>query len=115
MADKLNIYLDVSNLTIVGDEFRYKYSYDDIIYMITNITANKNKLQSHFDRLETKLNAIGTELNTCTGNIAMLIGIKNAIEAENPSLYEEEIMEEEPPLDESHIDEEPPFTGNFSL
>lgn len=112
MANKLNIYLDVANLSIVGDEFRYKYSYEEIVYMIDNITVEQEKLQISFNNLQTKLNKVGEGLTTATGNIMMLTAIKDAIEAADPSTYAEEPEE---PTAELPTEEEPPLTGNFVL
>jgi len=104
MADKLNIYLDVSNLSIVGDEFRYKYSYEEIVYMIENITLDKNDLQGKFDRMQSKLDVIEADLTTATSNLIMLNAIKDAIEEQDPSLY---ATEENPPIEEPPVEEPP--------
>lgn len=82
MPEKLNIYLDLANLTVDGDEFRYKYSYEDIIFMIDGMTKEINKETQNETMIQAQLVSVQEKITGITENLAMLNQIKQAIEAQ---------------------------------
>ena len=103
MSEKLNIFINIEDLTIEGDIFKYKYSYEDIVYMIETLEQQLSETSKKQTILQGKLDKVNEAVTQITANVTMLGQIKAAIEAADPSTYaqEEEIMEEpieEPPI-----------------
>ncbi len=97
MSDKMNIFLDMSNLSIDKDEFRYKYSYADIVYMIEEFNKKKTSSQSIKANILNKLEKIEADLISFEKNLIYLNYIKQEIDSQaasnpsdNPSIPSEE-------------------------
>jgi hypothetical protein len=100
MSDKVIIKVRPEDLTIVGDEFRYKYTYEDIVYMLNENKTEKEEKTAIRDRLQTKLNDITLALDILDTNILNLEAIRAQIEPEeeepiSPEEEEEPISPEE--------------------
>ena len=80
MSDKLNIFINIEDLTVVGDEFRYKYSLEDIDYMIETLTAEKVKNTETLEKVQIRLDSLTTSIAEATSNITMLGQVKEQIE-----------------------------------
>ncbi len=89
MADKMNLFLDFDKIQIEGDEFRYQYSYDEIVYMLDLAITTVNNLTKRKNRIDEEATKVNDSLIQYQFTLEKLTTIKEALEASvepaNPS------------------------------
>ncbi len=94
MTQKLNIYVDIENLSIEGDEFRYKYTYEDIKFMRDGFAISLEEASRKQSVLQRKLEIENEAIGKLEFNLAAMNNILEEMIAANPSLVEDAVEAE---------------------